>query len=268
MKTCLYRPFRRTKSCIDLWIAPTEVNLETATPETVSSDYLDMMGSEEKQRFSRLRLESDRRRYLVSHVLLRTALSRTAKERVDPRCWRYGRNKHGKPTIATTAGLPHLNFSLSHSKRLAVVAVSSTSDVGVDVESLDRTIIADPADIGLSPGEHAWLRSRPPATRQRDFVKLWTVKEAYVKLLGRGFFLDFSSFEIAMDPLRVVRTETGVEQPPDLQLATQEIRMHDGLYQLSLAVKCSPLRNLKVVLHVFDSQLIESKHQKNLLRAG
>ncbi len=267
MTKYLHRSSCRTKSCIDLWIAPTDVNLETVNPKTASSDYLDMMSNKEKQRFRRLRLESDRRRHLVSRVLLRTALSCTAKEKVDPRCWRYGTNKHGKPVIATTAGLPRLNFSLSHSKRLAVVAVSSTSDVGVDVESLDRTIVVDPANIVLSPGEHAWLGSRPPASRGLDFVKLWTVKEAYVKLLGRGIFLDFSSFEIAMDPLRMVRTETGAEHPPDLHLTTQEIRMRDGLYQLSLAVECSPLRNPKVVLHVFDSQLIESKHH-HLLRAG
>ncbi|MBN2296559.1 MAG: 4-phosphopantetheinyl transferase family protein [Pirellulales bacterium] len=147
------------------------------------------------------------------------------------------------------------------------MAVSSTSDVGVDVESLDQTMVENPADMVLSPAEHDWLESRPSTLRDRDFIKLWTVKEAYAKMIGRGIDLDFSSFEIAMEPLRIARSETGAQFTEDIYLTTQEISMHDGLYQLSLAAECTPLLKPEVVIHDIESQQIESDAHK-LLRAG
>jgi len=261
MKTNPSWSSHQAKSFVDLWIGPAQMPPETLT------DYLNVISSEEQQRFGRLRLESDRRRYLVSRILLRTALTFASKGKVDPRFWRYETNKYGKLAIVKTVGLPRLNFSLSHSKRLAVVAVSSKFDVGIDIEFLDRTAVVDPADVVLSRGERVWLSGRPSSSRWFDFLKLWTVKEAYVKLLGKGAFLDFSSFEIGMEPLRMVRTEAGDRQPADLHLTTREIRTNDGVYQLSLATRCRAFKSPRVALHVFDSRLIESKHQ-DLLRAG
>ena len=257
MKIFSCRPSYQTKSCIDLWIAPTVTN-----PDVASINHFEIMSNEEKQKYRSLRLESSRRRFLVSRVLLRTALSHTAKEKVDPRYWRYETNRYGKPFIATSVGLPRLNFSLSHSKDIAVVAICSTFDVGVDIESLDQTMITDPTDICLSRGEHDWLESRTPSTRWHDFMKLWTVKEAYAKLVGQGIHLDFSTFEIAMDPLHMVRTENGVRQPTNLHLVTQEIHLLDSLYQLSLATECLPTEKPIVMFRVFDSQLIESREYK------
>ena len=252
----------QTESRIDLWLVPIG-----SSAVTLPTSYLDIVSDRERQRWRRLRLESDRRRYLVSHVLLRTVLSRTVEGTVEPCRWQFGESENGKPVIAAAAGLPpSLNFNLSHSEQLAVVAVSSTCPVGVDIEPLYRITGPDPTDTVLSPGELTWLRSRPLAARRVDFVRLWTVKEAYAKLLGRGLSLDFASFEVALDPVRMVRTETGGPPLDDLYLETRELQMRDGSYHLSLAAWRPPGGELGVTLHTLDSRFTES-HRDDLTSA-
>lgn len=227
------------------------------------ASYLDILSDRERQRYRRLQLEPDRRQYLVAHVLLRTALSRAAGGEVDPRRWRFTENDRGKPAVTPAEGLPCLHFSLSHCSGLAVVAVSSTCAVGVDIEPLKRTGTPTPLDTILGPGERAWLQSRPPPVRWTDFTRLWTVKEAYAKLVGHGLSLDFTSFEVALDPVRMVRTETGGPQPDDLRLETREIHMGRRRYHLSLAARRPPVGVLAVTLRVLDSPLVELQHEQS-----
>jgi len=209
-------------------------------------------------------LESNRNRYLISHGLKRLVLSRTVGGEVHPCCWKFRENEHGKPTIAATAGLPCLNFNLSHSERLTVVAVCPTFPVGVDIEVLNGTIGTDPTDIVLSPRERAWIETRPLAKRKEDFVRLWTVKEAYVKLLGQGLSLDFSSIEVTLDPVRMVRTEAGGPQPGDLYIETRKIEMRDTAYHLALAIRCSSVGRPIVTLRILHSPFIELYHNDSM----
>lgn len=75
--------------------------------------------------------------------------------------------EHGKPYLEGTP----LHFNLSHSGKLLAVAVSDL-EVGIDVQ--ERTEKGYP-----------FLRMRlTPAEREEDFFRLWTAKEAYVKLRG------------------------------------------------------------------------------------
>jgi len=76
------------------------------------------------------------------------------------------RTESGKPYFPQ---YPHIHFSLSHSHGAAVCALSGTP-VGVDVEVL-RT-----------PPRHL-----AAGMEAEEFFRLWTAKEATVKLLGLGF---------------------------------------------------------------------------------
>ncbi len=243
---------------IDLWVVMVEPKADI-----LPAVYLDILSAEERRRYRRFRLESDRQQYVVSHALLRMALSRAAGEAIDPRSWQFTEDSRGKPMIATTAGLPSLNFNLSHSGQAAAIAVSLTCPLGVDIEPAVQTIDLDIFDSMLSAGERTYLSSRPASLRQLDFVRLWTLKEAYAKLLGKGLSLDFTSFEIMLDPVRLAHTETNKSQPDDLYLDTCEIEMPDnGFYQLSLAALHAFKGETEVTLHVLDSSFIEL-HCKN-----
>jgi 4'-phosphopantetheinyl transferase len=203
----------------------------------------------------RLRVEDDRRSYLVAHVLLRLALSRMAKGRVPPAGWRFDRSAWGRPSVASASGAPKLDFSLTRSSGLAAVAVANAEGcrVGIDAERRDRPLCCIPADVVLSPAERSQLATFPPCRQASEFLKLWTLKEAYGKLRGRGICFPLERVEIAVSPERLVRTEDGLDTPEDLHLESRRVRTATGVYHTSLAVRCPPGVRPRASFRVLDT---------------
>jgi 4'-phosphopantetheinyl transferase len=93
--------------------------------------------------------------------------------------------EHGKPRLAD--GPERLAFNLSHSGRLALVAVARDREVGVDVERVrpERDLLAL-AERALAPEEATAVREADEPERTRLFYELWTRHEARLKCLGVG----------------------------------------------------------------------------------
>jgi 4'-phosphopantetheinyl transferase len=93
--------------------------------------------------------------------------------------------EHGKPRLADPES--GLQFNLSHSGSLALVAVSRGLEVGVDVEKLEpgRDLVALAARV-LEPEEAEAVRAATGEDRARVFYELWTRHEARLKCLGIG----------------------------------------------------------------------------------
>jgi 4'-phosphopantetheinyl transferase len=66
--------------------------------------------------------------------------------------------------------------------------------LGFDVEPLDRSINLGIADRYFCPEEVGWLESLPEPTRPAGFMRLWTLKEAFIKATGRGLGQDLATF--------------------------------------------------------------------------
>ncbi|MGW3681164.1 4'-phosphopantetheinyl transferase family protein [Streptomyces prasinus] len=102
-----------------------------------------------------------------------------------------------------TGGRPYLrgldlDVSLSHSEELIAVAVSRVGRIGVDTEPADRRLDFDLLSGHIcAPGERRALLPLPPRARERELLRLWTLKEAYSKALGQGLRLDFSGFSLS-----------------------------------------------------------------------
>lgn len=131
-----------------------------------------------------------RKRSLVGHVALRLLLGELtgcAPEslRFERRCGHCGGSGHGKPALAGRSGL---DFSLSHSGELALVAVASDRRVGADVERVRlRTDVLAIARGSLSARERRTIEAPgTDAARRAAFFRCWTRKEAYLKGLGVG----------------------------------------------------------------------------------
>jgi phosphopantetheinyl transferase len=98
-----------------------------------------------------------------------------------------GRRPGGKPYLADPPNA--LEFNLSHSRGLAIVAVSASHPVGVDLEF--RRAVADPLRIAgrvWSTAELRWLEAQPQALREGAFFIGWTRFEARQKTAGHGIF--------------------------------------------------------------------------------
>jgi 4'-phosphopantetheinyl transferase len=90
-------------------------------------------------------------------------------------------NDYGAPYIE---GGPH--FSISHCKRGIAVAVSE-NPIGIDIEAI-RTFSPDLMRKTMNEDEQ--LRITSSAIPEVEFIRLWTQKEALLKLQGTGIISD------------------------------------------------------------------------------
>lgn len=98
-----------------------------------------------------------------------------------------GYGAYGKPYLLNHPGI---HFNVSHSGTIAACAVAS-EPVGIDVEE------CQPYDEGVArlcftDDELVWLHKQDDA--DQAFVRLWTRKESYLKLLGCGLSKPANSF--------------------------------------------------------------------------
>lgn len=97
------------------------------------------------------------------------------------------RHPGGKPYLP--APRHSIEFNLSHGRDMALVAISKTFQVGIDIESWRK--IEDPLRLArrvMSTGELAELKALPSQDRTGHFLRLWTRMEARQKAVGRGVF--------------------------------------------------------------------------------
>jgi 4'-phosphopantetheinyl transferase len=165
---------------VHVWYEITEASGDLEIEEALA-----ILSPNERARQSRFMFARDRRDYAVAHGLLRRSLSRYAD--VPPESWRFCERPGGKPALVGDHGMPWLSFNLSHTHGLVACAIARGSEVGVDVESARRAVDAGVANAFFSEVENADLRRcASPVARATRFCQLWTLKEAYIKAIGKG----------------------------------------------------------------------------------
>ncbi|MCW5260622.1 4'-phosphopantetheinyl transferase superfamily protein [Verminephrobacter eiseniae] len=130
---------------------------------------------------------------------MRSVLSRYAP--VAAEAWRFAVSPYGRPRIeAPLVEEAHdLDFNLSHTHGLIVMALARDIDLGVDAENVGRKAALDVADHFFSPSESAALKALPPSLQAERFFALWTLKESYIKARGMGLHIPLDSFGFALD---------------------------------------------------------------------
>jgi 4'-phosphopantetheinyl transferase len=136
-----------------------------------------LLDDEERDRWRRLRTAGLRDAFAAAHWARRIVLARTLG--VDPGGLRFASGRWGKPDLVEG----RLFHSLSHSGRIAMVAVSPDAPVGVDVEQVRPGLPAVRlAGTFFRPAEAGWVQAAAdPAAR---YIRLWTRKEAAGKVTG------------------------------------------------------------------------------------
>ncbi len=180
---------------------------------------LELLSTDEIRRAEQFRFESDRDSYATAHVLLRTALSDRVPTRA-PQDWRFEAEPGGRPELAGALRATGLRFSLSHTRGLVACVVTSGLACGVDVEGLARGV--DAAGLArrvLSPAERVRFAATPAADRQADFLRRWTLKEAYTKATGRGLSTPFGTLSFDLEPAIVLRAADGTGAVPGFHFA-------------------------------------------------
>ncbi len=166
----------------------------------------------ERQRAGRFHFERDRKSYTAAHAVGRKLLSSWAGG--DPSAWRFTVGAHGKPEVVLPPTAPRLRLNLSHTRGLAAAAVTEESDIGVDVEWLGRKpAVADLARRFFAPTECTQLEASPPTLAGETFLTFWTLKEAYIKAIGKGLAQPLDSFTFTLSPLAIA-FQPGTDDDP------------------------------------------------------
>ncbi len=187
----------------------------------------------ERARARRISNKARRVHFMAGRVLLRHRLSDAVGHGVPPGSWRFEHDADGKPSVV--AGLPQVQFSISHADGLVAVATSPAARIGVDVERTTGTEDARPAADQLCDSEKSWLQKHCEADRWPAFLQLWTAKEAASKALGLGCGVDFEQLEIDV-PARRARCLKGLRGSGDyINLDLQTLKAHGATYCLSVA---------------------------------
>jgi 4'-phosphopantetheinyl transferase len=179
-----------------------------ARPERVLADVSRerlslLLDAGERERHARFVFAADADIFLVAHALTRSLLGGLLNEAPD--ALRFEASERGRPELAGAAAVSGVRFNLSHTRGLVACAVARTCDVGVDVEQLSRRVeLLRVAERVFSPLELRELHALQGEAQRQRFFALWTLKEAYVKAIGKGLagpLQAISFFPAAPDPV-------------------------------------------------------------------
>ena len=170
---------------------------------------------------------------LASAILKRYLLSAYAHGNVRPRDWVFETGWEGKPVLSGRFSHLHLHFNVSHCDDLFVMAVQRQAPVGIDVEPLDAVIDDMTAQTLFTAEELRLMRQLAQPDQKPPRVRLWTLKEAYLKFLGVGLQKDPRDFDmstlIGSDP------NPAGSDSADSFLSTWTLQLLGSSYSLSVA---------------------------------
>jgi 4'-phosphopantetheinyl transferase len=153
------------------------------------------LSEDELARVQRLHFQKDRDRFIVARGLLRIFLAHYLG--AQPAQLRFCYGLCGKPRLAMS-GAEGLRFSVSHSQGLALFAVTSGRQVGIDLEAIrPHPANEDVAEKFFTLRELALLRALPQDARQEAFFAFWTRKEAYAKAGGEGLTIPLKHLDVS-----------------------------------------------------------------------
>ena len=168
------------------------------TPSQVDC-FLRSLAADERARADRFYFERDRQHYIVARGTLRTILSYYSNRPPQSLSFRYG--AHGKPALAAEPGEEAIRFNASHSHGVALFAISSGREVGIDLEYMRAdSEIEQVARRFFSRQEISTLLALPADLRRCAFFHCWTRKEAYIKARGEGLSLALDQFDVSLIP--------------------------------------------------------------------
>jgi len=147
----------------------------------------DVLSAEEKKRAAGMRIADARVEFMAGRSLMRTLLGQALQ--THPRNVRLHDGPLGKPSVDSAQDV---EFNLSHSRGLIVLALGLGTPIGIDVEFVDEDFAED----------DEWMRMAHDCFEAEDILRLsqisagphralafyrqWVRKEALAKLQGRG----------------------------------------------------------------------------------
>lgn len=163
------------------------VELNYNMTEDEFESLLTKLSQEKQKKIQRYVFRQDAIRSLTADLLVRRIVMneyQIANDRIQ-----YKMNEYGKPAVK---GLPSFHFNVSHSGDWVVCATDNQA-VGIDIEQI-RSIDFQIAERFFSKAEVQDLEKKTGEAKLAYFYDLWSLKESYIKMAGKGLSIPLDSF--------------------------------------------------------------------------
>lgn len=175
---------------IHVWTLPTDA------PDKVVEMFNRVLAPDETDRAARFRFDHLRESFTITRGALRYLLGSYLN--VDPSSIRFTYGSKGKPALPSATDV---RFNVTHSGRLAVIALASGTQIGVDAEQI-RPLpeMQQIANRFFCAEEASDIMSLSKTQGERAFFCCWTRKEAYIKAVGEGLRTPLNAFRVSVHP--------------------------------------------------------------------
>ena len=188
------------------------VNINHLEDPLQNEKLLELVGPERRKKVIRYLQPDDRKRSLGAGIIIKKILNENG---LSENCLKYSENE--KPVVdsfyftrqadqspcqhealetatitSRTCNPCFVSFNVSHAGDY-VVGVVSDCEVGCDIEKAVNAPL-EIAERYFFSEEYEYIKSA--ADKDKAFFTLWTLKESYMKMTGRGMSLALDSFEI------------------------------------------------------------------------
>ena len=163
------------------------MNTEELSDETYYQTCYSSLSAYRREKIDRQRFAADKKLSMGVGILMDRGLKAYGLREAGVRILQ---GENGKPYLPD---YPEIHYNLAHSGNLAM-AVFAETEVGCDIEKLHT------ADLKLAkrffcPREYAYISGLEGEEQDQAFVRLWTLKESFLKVTGKGMCLPLDSFE-------------------------------------------------------------------------
>ena len=177
---------------VDVW----SVRLDE--PARTGSEIL-TLSPDEIARANRFHFEKDRIHFTRCRSALRDLLAGYLA--IPAADIRFEYLTSGKPQLAAEQNPSALQFNVSHSANMALIAIGSEHRLGVDIEKIRGDVDTSAlAERFFSLRERAGLQALPEHLRVPGFFACWTRKEAFLKATGEGLSFPLEDFSVTTHP--------------------------------------------------------------------
>ena len=159
-----------------------------------------LLNESERLRASRYHFEKHQRRFSTARAMLRVILAQYLN--TEPQEIQFIENKYGKPSVNH---ISQIQFNLSHSKDLALLAIGYEYPVGVDLEYFSYRQLQGISHMMFSSKEIEGFSQVPSFMRSLSFFHIWAQKEALIKACGMGLSYPTQTFDVPHIPIKTHR---------------------------------------------------------------
>lgn len=213
---------------------------------------------EERVAADRFRRPTTRNQHVVGRGMARRLLGGL---QINEQAIAFEQLDHGKPRVVTPPEAQQ-PFNVAHTEGLVLCGVADHEDdgriaLGVDVERIERRTSPELAQRYFAEPEVDFLNSFDSlADRQAMFLRIWTLKESFIKAIGTGLHTplgDFAFEDIASESPRLRLLNPDLDQ--SMHWRFQCLTPLDG-FVAAVAIGClEPSVQPKILLRSFEQHV-------------